>query len=136
MLSSTDRNDLVTENLYDLRGQQIQTRSEVRDTRNPTPETRYLVSRTFYDPKGRAVVTGSSFVENQLPGKAFDNSTATTASFSVYDGADRVVESYQLKDVVLAVVARPPTTAPRSAWAAPCSRPLPARLTASSSSAP
>jgi RHS repeat-associated protein len=101
---STDQHGLATETTYDVRGQQIQTRTEARETRNPTPETRFLLSRTFYDPKGRAVVTTGSFLEEKEPGQTFDNYTATTATFSVYDGADRVVETHQLKNVTIAIV--------------------------------
>ncbi|NLE37441.1 MAG: RHS repeat protein, partial [Pirellulaceae bacterium] len=101
----------------DLRGQQIQSRTE---TRRVSEEPAWLVSRTFYDPKGRAVVTADSFVEDAAVTAAnaatfnpetgtyssfsFDNTTATTGSFSVYDGAGRVVKTYRLKDVTIAIV--------------------------------
>ena len=90
------------------------------ETRSVSEETAWLVSRTFYDPKGRAVVTTDSFVEDAGATAAnaaafnpetgtyssfsFDNATAATASYSVYDGAGRVVRTYRLKDVTIAVV--------------------------------
>ncbi len=114
---STDQFGNAHETTYDLRGQQIQTRTE---TRCVSEEPAWLVSRTFYDPKGRAVVTGDSFVEDAAVTAAnaaafnpvtqtyssfsFDNTIATTASFSVYDGAGRVVKTYRLKDVTIAIV--------------------------------
>jgi YD repeat-containing protein len=123
---STDQFGNANETTYDLRGQTIQTRTQSgcgseAGGGSPDPaQAAFLLSRTFYDPKGRAVVTADSFVEDPDVTAAnaaafdpemgtystftFDNTTATTGTFSVYDGAGRVVRSYRLKDITIAIV--------------------------------
>jgi len=91
--SSTDRNKDVTENTYDLRGQQIQTRSE---TRSVSEGTQYLVSRTVYDAAGRAVATTDQYVEG--------TTEPIGGTITTYDGAGRVIQTERVKGIVIDLI--------------------------------
>jgi len=121
-----DRFGNRTETIYDKRRQPIQTRTLTRSASEWDPVTRsvsegdaWLLTRTVYDAAGRAILTANSFVEdpavtaaNQAAFNAatgtytsftFDDTTPTTATYSIYDATGRVVETQRLKDVVIKV---------------------------------
>ncbi len=124
VIRSTDQQGNASETTYGVRGQQIQIRTQA-ESASGAPA--WLLSRAYHDPKGRAVVAADSFVEGAAVTSAnalafneatqtystftFDNTADTTATFSIYDGADRVVETWQLKDVIVAVVGAEPNYA-------------------------
>ncbi|MEM8911061.1 MAG: putative Ig domain-containing protein [Planctomycetota bacterium] len=103
-----------TESTYvsDLRGLQIQTRSQSRGY-DPLDPSRLIishqVSRSLYDADGRAVLT-TSFREDAatIPGE-FDNTSLGDVSYSHYDIQGRVDRSYRLSGVNIIVEGTAPT---------------------------
>ena len=76
--STFDTYGLATQNVYDVRGQVIETR---RETRDETGATVWLLSRTAYDDAGRTIASTSQFVEG--------STDPVTGTLNTYDAAGR-----------------------------------------------
>ncbi|MCA9078376.1 MAG: putative Ig domain-containing protein [Planctomycetaceae bacterium] len=91
--STTDRNGFDTINVYDLRGQLIETRRESLDELGGTV---WLISRTAYDAAGRAIARTGQYVDG--------TTDPIDGSVTEYDAAGRVIRTEQVTDLVIDII--------------------------------
>jgi RHS repeat-associated protein len=94
VLTTTDQYGRVTENTYDFRGQQIQTRTE---TRSVSAGTVWLVSRTVHDAAGQAVLTTDQYIEG--------TADPISGTRTTYDKAGRAVKTERLLGLEIGISA-------------------------------
>ncbi len=91
-----DRYGIKTENIYDARGNLIETRTQSTDAAGqPT----WIVSRTVYDDNGRAVFT----IDPHEDASPEDTFLAAPGTHTIYDSLGRVVETQRLDSIEIHV---------------------------------
>jgi YD repeat-containing protein len=98
--TTTDLFGNVSESMYDVRGNLVQSRSRAY-MENGTPI--WSVTRTFYDENGRSIASTSPFFTDDAGTLLADlnDTDELRVSYSIYDALGRVIETQYLKGVTI-----------------------------------
>ncbi len=111
VLETEDMFGNVSQSMYDVRGNLVQSRSrayrEAAPGSQPTPI--WSVTRTFYDENGRSIASTSPFFTDDSGNLLTDlnDTDELRVSYSIYDALGRVTQTQYLKGVTIDIAADP-----------------------------